>query len=397
MNTRERFLALMDFEPVDRSLLWEMGYWGGTVRRWYREGLPRNMGVPDTLPDGSSVKGEDLPVEPLACDPLDHPERDADVHRYFGMDEPTWRVPLNCYVCPQYEKEVVEDHGDWVVHRNEYGVLVKDRKDRAGFPHWIRTPVGCRDDWERLKAERLRPTLDGRLPKNWERFKEAFRRRTFPLVLAGYPCGFYGTARFLLGEERVMTEFYDDPELMRDIINYLADFWSSLYDQVLGQIDVDGILIWEDMCYKSGPLISPKTFREFILPGYQKLTGCLRSHGVRTVMVDTDGHCSALLPLLVEGGVTAVGPFEQAAGMDIAKVRRDFPRLGIVGGIDKTKLKLGPAAIDRELEKVPAMLAQGGFIPHVDHQVPPDVSWADFQYYRERLNDMIRRTPVRQP
>jgi hypothetical protein len=395
MNTRERFLALMNFEPVDRSLFWEMGYWGATVRRWYREGLQLKKGIPDTLPDGSAVRGEDITVDPITCDPLDCPERDADVSRRFGLDEPIWRVPLNCYVYPQFEKEVVEDHGDWIVHRNEYGVLVKDRKDRSGFPHWIRTPVASRDDWERLKAERLQPTLDGRLPQNWERFKEAFRNRTFPLILAGYPCGFYGTARFLLGEERVMTEFYDDPEMMHDIMDHLANFWSSIYDQLLGQIDVDGILIWEDMCYKSGPLVSPKIFREFVLPGYRKLTGCLHSHGVNTVMVDTDGNCSALLPLLIEGGVTVVGPFEQAAGMDIAKVRRDFPRLGIVGGIDKMQLKQGPAAIDRELEKVPAMLAHGGFIPHVDHQVPPDVSWADFQYYREKLNNMIRSTPVR--
>ena len=55
MNTQERFLALMNFEAVDRSLLWEMGYWGGTVRRWYREGLPLKKGVPDALPDGSSI------------------------------------------------------------------------------------------------------------------------------------------------------------------------------------------------------------------------------------------------------------------------------------------------------------------------------------------------------
>lgn len=41
MNARERFLAVMNFEPVDRVPLWEFGYWAGAVRRWYTEGLPR--------------------------------------------------------------------------------------------------------------------------------------------------------------------------------------------------------------------------------------------------------------------------------------------------------------------------------------------------------------------
>ena len=32
MDTRARFLAVMNFEPVDRTLLWEDGYWLGAVR-----------------------------------------------------------------------------------------------------------------------------------------------------------------------------------------------------------------------------------------------------------------------------------------------------------------------------------------------------------------------------
>ena len=47
LNSRERFLATMNFQPADRALLWEMGYWGATLRRWYDEGLPKVHGIPD--------------------------------------------------------------------------------------------------------------------------------------------------------------------------------------------------------------------------------------------------------------------------------------------------------------------------------------------------------------
>jgi uroporphyrinogen decarboxylase len=54
------------------------------------------------------------------------------------------------------------------------------------------------------------------------------------------------------------------------------------------------------------------------------------------------------------------------------------------------KIAEGRQAIDAELEaKVPFMLERGGYIPHVDHMVPPDVSWEHFKYYRKKLNQLI--------
>ena len=52
-------------------------------------------------------------------------------------------------------------------------------------------------------------------------------------------------------------------------------------------VDVDAVFIWEDMCYKNGPLISPDTFRKFMLPGYKKLTSFLKDSGVNIITVDS--------------------------------------------------------------------------------------------------------------
>lgn len=40
MNTRERFIETMNFNPNVHSLKWEFGYWGETVENWYKCGLP---------------------------------------------------------------------------------------------------------------------------------------------------------------------------------------------------------------------------------------------------------------------------------------------------------------------------------------------------------------------
>src|SRR5579872_4510327 len=41
MNTRERFLAVLDFDKSVHSLKWDFGIWGEAVDRWYAEGLPK--------------------------------------------------------------------------------------------------------------------------------------------------------------------------------------------------------------------------------------------------------------------------------------------------------------------------------------------------------------------
>jgi len=179
--------------------------------------------------------------------------------------------------------------------------------------------------------------------------------------------------------------------LVKDFMNYLADFWIELWGQTLSEIKVDCVNFWEDMAYRSGPIISPEMFKEFMLPPYQRVTSFLRDMGVKIILVDSDGRIEKLIPLFLESGITAVFPFEVQAGNDIVTFRKQYPRLGILGGIDKMKISQGKKAIDEELDsKVPFMLRSGGYIPHIDHHVHPDISWKDFIYYRTRLNEMIQ-------
>ncbi len=127
-----------------------------------------------------------------------------------------------------------------------------------------------------------------------------------------------------------------------------------------------------------------------MLPPYQRVTSFLKEMGVKVILVDTDGNIEKLIPLFSESGITAIFPFEVQAGNDIVSLRKKYPHLQILGGIDKIKVAQGRKAIDEELNsRVPFMLQSGGYVPHIDHHVHPDVSWEDFKYYRSRLKEMI--------
>jgi uroporphyrinogen decarboxylase len=126
-----------------------------------------------------------------------------------------------------------------------------------------------------------------------------------------------------------------------------------------------------------------------MLPYYKRLIDFLKSRGVKIILLDTDGDCNSLIPLYVEVGVTGMYPFETLCGMDIVKVRKEYPNLQMMGGIPKSEIAKGRDAIDRVLEPVEKVLETGGFIPFGDHFIPPDVRWEDFLYYRRKLNELI--------
>ena len=384
-SIRERYLATMRFEPCPRTPRWELGYWPGAIQRWYEEGLPgTQQGIRAVEPWAGWVAGTGQAVAGERVR-----DRDQDVNLFFNMDAGAVAVDINYNLAPAFEDVVLEETAEYAVKRNEWGVILKNLKPDRGMPQFIDHPVHNRKEWEKIKAERYQPDIDNRLPANWGELLQSYRQRDYPLGLGRGFTGFFGTARQLLGLEPTLMTFCDDPAWMHDIMDHLAGFYVALYDQVLSRIKVDYALHWEDMCYVGGPLISPRMFAEFMVGPYKRLTGLLRDHGVDVVLVDTDGDARKLIPLFLEGGVTALYPFEVQAHMDVARIREQYPRLGMQGGIDKKALAAGKEAIDRELAaRVPVVL-QGGYIPHVDHGVPPDVSWENFCYYRRTLDAML--------
>ncbi len=155
------------------------------------------------------------------------------------------------------------------------------------------------------------------------------------------------------------------------------------------EIRVDVIHLWEDMCYKNGPLISPRMWEEFLGPNYRRIKAFAIEHNIPVISVDTDGNPDRITPPMIRSGVNLLFPMEVAAGVDINAWREKYPALAFMGGIDKRKLALGPAAIDRELERIRPAVEKGRYIPDLDHLVPDDVSWENYCYYVAALKRQV--------
>ena len=375
MTSREKFLAVVDFDTSVPVPDWEFAFWHDTIERWYTEGLPK--GNPVIRPEHQFISAEAMGgVVP-------------DVWAYFPFDEGISTVTVSTVPIPAFDRETISEDDEFIEFKDAAGKRVKARKDGRSMPAFLEFPVRSVGDFEEY-SRRFDPASKDRFHPKWAGFLKSWSRRTNPLQLGGGNfCGFFSILRELMGLEGALFLFYDDPKLAHRILSFFTEFYIDVYSEVLAQTDVDYVLIWEDMCYKNGPLISPDCFVEFISPCYVRLIDALHHLGAKNAFVDTDGNCEALIPLFMKAGVNGLYPFEAQAGMDIERIRSLYPGLVIMGGVDKMALAAGKDAIDLELKKVRRMLSSGGFIPYTDHAVPPDVDFSNYRYFRRGLRDII--------
>jgi uroporphyrinogen decarboxylase len=174
-----------------------------------------------------------------------------------------------------------------------------------------------------------------------------------------------------MGLEALSYAYFDQPELVKAHAEQMIVFIYNAFERATSDLNIDFVIIFEDMCYNKGPLISPQTFEEFMTPYYRQITGFFRSRGVRNILVDSEGNVVSLIPQLMEVGIDGCVPCEVNTGSDPVILREAYPDLRMMGGIDKMALICSREAIDAEMEKLPSLLEKGGFIPGVDRMVPP--------------------------
>jgi hypothetical protein len=360
----------MNFQPVDQVPNFELGYWGQTVERWITEGMPQEQA------NAGGFYG----------------------HDFFGIDHRP-HLPVNLGPIPPLGPEVIEETDRYIVHRDADGVLRKALKQgtvrgtRPSMDQYLSFAVQTPQDWEKLK-EHFNAHSPERQPQNLGELTAQYANRQYPLcAVPNAAFGLYSHPRRYLGTENLSYAWYDYPDMMHDMLDFFTDFAIETLRPWLDAIPCDYFNIFEDFAFKTGPLVSPEIFRKFMLPRYKHLIEFVRSYGIEIIWFDSDGNFDPLIPLLIEAGVTCIWPLEVAAGNDPRTLRRQYGRdLALSGGIDKRVLARDRHAIRAELEaKLPPLLEQGGYIPTLDHSVPPDVPYQNFLYYLELKREMLRR------
>lgn len=367
MTNEERLEAFTNFGETDRPWRLEtIGFWDETLKRWVDEGMPRAAAAHIAAPYIYFLFDPLLPLQ---------------VSGAFGPG-----------YYPKFRRRTLKREGRYTIVRDETGCTVRIFQDgSSSIPEFLEFPVKNIADLRRI-SRRLDPRSPGRTDNpQFDFFFGAAKTMKWPLGIA--LCGLFGIARHMLGFENLMAAYYDDPELIHAIGERWVKFSKGIVSRLARKGKPTFIQFWEDMCYRAGPMISPATFREFMSPYYTEVIAHAKNEGLTGFWVDTDGDCTLLIPLFMETGVNVMFPFEVQSGMDIRKVRGEYGgRLAIMGGLDKRALAGTREDIEREvLEKAPELLRSGGYIPALDHCVPPDVSFANFKFFLRLLRRKLPR------
>lgn len=337
----------------------DFGYWAETITAWHEQGLPQNI------------------------------TNGAEVELHLGLEgvEQMPSVPVWNGLCPHFESKVLEDKGDHVIVLDHEGNICEQGKSGASIPRYIKYGLATKEDWEKLKREKLDPDNPARIGDVKKAVEDAHA--------AGQPIRYnggslYGWLRNWMGVENLSIAVMEDPAWVEEMMEHLTNLSISLIEKTLDGVDVDMAWWWEDMCYNRGPLLSPKLFRRLMVPRYKRITQALAAKGIDVNVLDCDGQIYALVEPWLEGGINCMFPLE-AAHTDPLRLREEYgDRVLLIGGVNKIPLAKGRDAIDRELEKLHPLVQRGGYIPTVDHRVPPDVSYENYRYYIEKKKEILK-------
>ena len=370
MNNRERAMNILHFKPADRMPAVHFGYWRELLYEWADQGLISRQ---------------------LAKDWHDGNEADHELDRIIGWDF-NWAMTSGAanHLRPAFEEKVLEVLPDGTRRlQTRNGVIERVKPGIVSIPSEDDYLLKDREAFETLFKPKMQFSPD-RIP--WDRFRHFNETRP-----TDRPVGI--AVGSVLGRIRDMTTLagmgyllYDeDEDLFADIVDTYAEMQYQCVKAVLETgAQFDFAHYWEDICFKSGPLLSPATFDELCAKHYRKRNELLHSYGIDIISLDCDGVVGKLLPTWVENGVNTMVPIEIGVwGDQFEAARERFGRrvLG-VGGMDKTALRRDRAAVDAELDRLQHLTDLGGFIPCPDHRLMPGSDFHLVRYYAEKVKEI---------
>jgi hypothetical protein len=356
MTDRERFNRQMHYQPVDRCVNMEFGYWEENYQLW----------------------------KPFIDNRITTEE---EANRFFNFDRSG--MVSSPWLLPGFERKVLSETATSQTIVDGNGLICEIPKDgHSTIPHYIGSSIQTPDDWKRVKQNHLNPDHPGRQIDIAQILKDHPAQRDYPL---GVWCGsMIGQVRDLLTVEGMSYAIYDYPEMIEEMIENQCVLIENFLDAVLPHVQFDYAAGWEDICFKNGPLVSVSFFREKVVPRYQRINAKLKKHGIDIWWIDCDGDVRPILRDFLDSGINCLFPFEVMCCCHPGELLKQYGKeLRIMGGFDKIQMAKGPAAIKAYMESLVPWVERGGYIPFCDHRCPPDVSWENYVYYLDLKEKMF--------
>ena len=180
-------------------------------------------------------------------------------------------------------------------------------------------------------------------------------RRAYPdhCLIYGTHIGPFTAGFMAMGIERFFVRLVDDPAFVHRLLEARTRWCIAMFQKAV-DLGAEILVLGDDAAHADGPMISPRMWREFILPYHKRIVDAFDV----PVIWHSDGNVEPLLPMAVEAGFAGLHGLEPAAGMDLARIKREVGHdLVLIGNVD-VRVLCG-SDLDRVRAEVDRCLAQG--------------------------------------
>jgi uroporphyrinogen decarboxylase len=313
---------------------------------------------PDHVPCWMGASPE---FKALACERLGLPD-DESLEEYIGDD---FRRVYARYAGPDERHPTFELSRPEATYRTPFGI------ERYGYGYGmpLHSPLKAATRVAEIEAY---PWPDPEWMEVSHIREEALRYGRRYAILGGEWAPFWHDAIDLLDFDGLIYRMYDAPEIADAVLARTADYYLGVSRRIFEASGdaIDVFFIGNDFGAQTGPMISPKLFRRFILPHLKRLTNLGHEYG-KLVVLHCDGSIRTLIPDLIAIGIDGLQSVQPLChGMELGRLKADFGRqITFMGGIDTQSLIEGSAEEARRLtlSVLQTMMPGGGFIASPSH------------------------------
>lgn len=171
--------------------------------------------------------------------------------------------------------------------------------------------------------------------EEWAPFVEMASKvdRNEVYLTASVYTGIFEKLHYFMGMEDAMMNFYEEPEEMHALIDFLVDWEISEAKEIIDHIHPDAVFHHDDWGSQKSSFMSPAMFEEFLEPAYKKIYGFWKENGVELVIHHSDFYAANLVPSMIRMGIDIWqgAVYEN----DIPAVLKEYGgQISIQGGMD---------------------------------------------------------------
>jgi hypothetical protein len=163
---------------------------------------------------------------------------------------------------------------------------------------------------------------------------------------------------------------YTDPQFLDEIIRDSA-LRTVVRVKMACEEGADGILIYDDYAYHSGPFFSVQHFMKHVQPWVKHVVSEIHKRGVPAFQ-HACGDIRSLMPGIIDAGYDAIEPLESTAGITISEMKERWgDKISLIGNVSLNTLVQGtPAATATETENcIKAGARGGGYMLGASHAI----------------------------